>query len=475
MEVKLCSDERRAPRVRAGVLWYRASHRDEAVLANRYFAQPPIVRSLPYGDLDFLCRCDGTRSLAHIAAAMQAPLRRVLGTLGYWETLAPGMFQWSDCTAADRRFQNRLRAADLLHRQFRAAMTPIADNASYHRHCISDALCQFDRLETTVSHSFREPHPALRGLRYGEAFCDSLLKRGALRPRSRILEIGGGLGYFAAAFMARLRQRAPDVYGTATYTLLDLSPALQDSQRRLCRPHGDRVAFMHGDVERLRLTPASVDVVLANEMIADLSIGSADPNNLLSRRPQTEAESLVQRFGLAWNHSLPRLAVNVGAIHLVEHLASWLAPGGTAVITEYGSLENAPALVALEGHNEYSIHFGHLMQVACALRLTAQTENLGEFLEADGDYEVVRRTSLQMLRYHLLPHIGAGVLPARTYYAAALQRQLDGLWPHIGNLQTARLRTDGWMTPFRFCALTLRAACPDVSPSRQLLGGGSHP
>jgi hypothetical protein len=192
-------------------------------------------------------------------------------------------------------------------------------------------------------------------------------------------------------------------------------------------------------------------------MIADLSIGSAETAHVVRREHHNEAEFLVQKYDLAWSAALPTCAVNVGAIHLVEHLASWLAPDGIAVLTEYGSLHSSPAVVPLEGHNEYSIHFGHLAQAAKALHLDARTDNLGDFLEADGDYEVVRLTSLQMLRYHLLPAIGAADLPARTYDAAALREQLGGLWPRIGNIQTGRLRDDGWMTPFGFYALTLRA------------------
>jgi hypothetical protein len=456
MSVKQAVRAEAAPRVRPDVVWCRVGETGDGVVANRYFAAPPVVRAATADGLDLLSRCDGAHTLAAMAAALSAPLADVVDAVERWETVAPGMFAWRAAAAADSRFQRRLRQANRIHRQWSAATGPASDNDTYHRRGITNAAVQFDRIETTVSHAFRDPHQALAGRTYGEAFCDTLLQRKALRPGSRILEIGGGVGFFARAFLTRLQQREPALYGTVRYTVLDLSATLQESQRSLCRAHQQRMAFGLGDVEALQLPPECADVVVANEMIADLSIGVADTTHVVRHEAQNEAESLVQQYRLDWTGALSRCAVNVGAIRLVERLASWLAPGGTAVMTEYGSATRPPAVVALDGHNEYSIHFGHLAQVATALRMEARTENLGDFLGADGDYQVVRRSSLQTLRYHLLPHLGAADLPARAYDAATLREQLGGLWPRMGNIQTGRLRDDGWMTPFGFHALTLR-------------------
>jgi len=440
------------------VLWYRVPGTGDAVVANHYFSTPPVVRAATSFDVDLFALCDGERTVNDVAAALQVPVARVAGAIHQWETAAPRMFVWPEQAAAEGRFQSRLQKAMRIHRQWRAATEPMSDNDTYHRQVISNATHQFDRIETTVSHAFRDPHRALRGRSYGEAFCDALLERGAVRPGARLLEIGGGVGYFALAFLTRLQQREPDIYETVRYTILDLSPALQASQRSLCRAHEDRMTFALGDIESVDLPPACADVVVANEMIADLSIGTADTDHLVRQEQHSEAESLVRKYDLAWTAALPRFAVNIGAIRLVERLTSWLAPNGTAVITEYGSLDGSPTVVTLDGHNEYSIHFGHLVQVARALRFDASAESLGDFLEADGDYEVVRGASLEMLRRHLLPYIGAGDLPARTYDTATLRGQLGELWPRIGNIRTGRLRHDGWMTPFGFYALTLAAA-----------------
>src|SRR5204863_297537 len=130
---------------------------------------------------------------------------------------------WPDKAAMEGHFHKRLRKAIRIHREWRAAMEQPDDNDAYHRHGISNAFHQFDSIETTVSHAFRHPHQALGGRSYGEAFCDALLERNELRAGARILEIGGGVGYFANAFLTRLQHRDPGIYNSVRYRLLDLS------------------------------------------------------------------------------------------------------------------------------------------------------------------------------------------------------------------------------------------------------------
>jgi hypothetical protein len=51
--------------------------------------------------------------------------------------------------------------------------------AQYYAEDIADAEAQFDHQETTLSHLFRKPHPAIGGRTYGEAVVDALAARGA--------------------------------------------------------------------------------------------------------------------------------------------------------------------------------------------------------------------------------------------------------------------------------------------------------
>ena len=56
--------------------------------------------------------------------------------------------------------------------------------------------------------------------------------------------------------------------------------------------------------------------------------------------------------------------LQTGAFELVARIARWLAPGGTAVVTEFGDIAAWPKLSTHLDHPELSTHFGHLQQVA---------------------------------------------------------------------------------------------------------------
>src|SRR2546426_6417589 len=87
---------------------------------------------------------------------------------------------------------------------------------------------RFDEVECTISHLLRFPHPALRGLRYGEALLQGIAARGILPGPDGVLEIGGGAGHVAEA--AWRGNAGP--YTGSRWISLDLSPALLRAQPR---------------------------------------------------------------------------------------------------------------------------------------------------------------------------------------------------------------------------------------------------
>ncbi len=447
------------PRVRSGVVWFRSKCDGPHILANRYFRMPPIARPASTADIDLLSLCDGAHDVKRLAKVLGRSEQEVSAELERWEHAAPGMFAWPHRANADRRFNSRLDQAFRMVGQWQAANAPRSENDVFHKEGIENALVQFESIETTVSHAFQDSHPALAGRSYSEAFCDALLNGGAFKHGARITEIGGGVGYFASGFLGRLLERNPVLYASVTYTILDLSPTLQESQRNVCSAHRDRMAFRLGDVATVDLPPACADLIIANEMIADLPIGTVASNKSSTSSVDENADRLATKYGLLGPELHSSFAINVGAIHLLERLSDWLAPDATAILTEYGHLERVPSVVKLGAHDEYTIHFGHLRDVAGALSLSPRVDNLGEFLGADGDYPVVRSSTLQMLRRHLLPALGVDDLPARTYDLASLQACLTTLAGNgtIENIKTNDLRRDGWMTPFDFYALRVRA------------------
>ena len=230
---------------------------------------------------------------------------------------------------------------------------------------------RFDEVECTVSHLLRRPHPALGGRTYGEALLRGASDRG-LRPGSRgVLEIGGGAGHLAAS-----SRGDAGAFTGAAWTSLDLSPRLLHAQRARLRglPSATterRWRGLRADATALPLRASSWDgLVLANEVIADLPVDGGR---------------------------------NLGAIELVVEIARVLAPGGAALLTEFGG-DFAPGPVNLYAaggqgeHTEWSIDFQKLRAAAKEAGLEPTELPLHELIGADLSMRVASYTDLWRLR-----------------------------------------------------------------------------
>lgn len=340
-------------------------------------------------------------------------------------------------------------------RELRAVENPPGEShtRAYHLHEITDAEHQFNRVEVTVSHAYGVAHPALGGRSYGQALFDLCKSAGVLRAGASIVEIGCGTGAVARAFLDRFAATDPRAYDSSRYTLLDLSPALGASQRELCAAHARCTSFVSADVEHCAIDGGAFDVVLCNEMIADLSVAVMDRAN-----PWDGAGAqLVSKYGLDGSCALDRFLVNVGALRLVERIARWLRPGGIAWISEYGNLSTFPHAVELGGHVEHSIHFGHLLTAARSLGLEARCDPLGTRIGFDLEHEVLAGDSSFLLRRASTVLFGSP-LEARAYDRAMLRAKLGDVLDRIGNLRWRPVGDrESFMSPSGFFALTLRA------------------
>jgi SAM-dependent methyltransferase len=244
---------------------------------------------------------------------------------------------------------------------------------AHHRSDRLPAHRRFDEVECTISHLLRFPHPALGGRRYGEALLQGIAARGVVPGRSGVVEIGGGAGHVAEA---ALRGEAGP-FTAARWTSLDLSPALIAAQRhRLLDPSQPRGAHprwsgVRGDAISLPLRSGSVDgLLLANEVIADLPVENGH---------------------------------NTGAVALVREIARVLAPGGAAVLTEFGGdFPPGPLrLLAAFGqgdHVEWSIDFRDLRAAAAKTGLAVEELPLHELIGADLTVRCASYTDLWRLR-----------------------------------------------------------------------------
>lgn len=269
-----------------------------------------------------------------------------------------------------------------------APVPPTVALTDYHAHDITNADEQFDHRETTLSHLFRVPHPALAGRTYGQALADALVARGGLQDgRLRVLEVGGGLGYVAKDVIARLRAAGREV----VYTIVELSPVLADAQRKqLAGVPG--VTWIVGDALAVDLPAGGFDLVIANEMVGDLPAKQAsradvglhvDGTGTTDRDKLRALSAVAVDVGLNIDDAPEPFYLQIGALEFVTRVARWLAPGGRAVITEFGDNSAWPKLSTHLDHPELSTHFGHLTQAARASGLTAEVVFVIDLLDFD--------------------------------------------------------------------------------------------
>jgi SAM-dependent methyltransferase len=455
-----------APDVKGRVLWYHDADgrlwlggwrsRDEAKL---YPAEAD--------DVVVLAACNGERTLAELARHTKMSTDVVAHILSKWQTHIPRSIAWTPPTTDPKLARQSAVALDMLLEARAVEGLAIApDNRDYHRNVIADASRQFDDVETTVSHAYSVAHPGLGGRTYGEAFFDKCRSVGAIGSGMRILEIGCGTGRFACAFLDGFARRLPDEYRTARYTMFDLAPALAASQREVTGAHAERIAFASGDIET-HVFSEQFDLVIANEMIADLSVEAIDRDRPLET-------SAVRKYRLSFEGALRRFLVNAGAIRLLEQVAGILRPGGQAILTEYGSRDDFPRAVELGGHVEHSIHFGHLEQVARLLGLNPRCESLETFLEFDPGCHVIAADSLALLR-GLSSRLFDREFSKLAYTTLQLREMLGDALDRVGNLRFVPIG-DGAsvICPGEFFALQL-ARSPSLARSVESTGAPPPP
>jgi SAM-dependent methyltransferase len=331
----------------------------------------------------------------------------------------------------------------------------------YH-HGIADADAQFDIHETTLSHLLRVPHPALANRTYGQTLVDVLIARGAVpEGRVRVLEIGAGLGYVANDVLARLRAAGR----TVEYTIIELSPALAAAQRERIRTDA---TWILSDVLAVTLEDGAFDLVVCNEMVGDLParlLSRADLGLALDGTGSADAERvravspLAADARLSLDDAPEPLYLQTGAFELIARIARWLAPGGTAVVTEFGDTSAWPKLSTHLDHPELSTHFGHLLHIARHGGLEANVEFVVDLLELDRTQKGLATTRSQFRALRALCSDAGIDLAKIGYTPELLERAVSGKLDlsTVGDLRFERIedRLMG-LVPHEFKALVAR-------------------
>ena len=258
----------------------------------------------------------------------------------------------------------------------------------FHLYGIEDAAWEFDLIEPTVNHCYRFPHEALGGLDYGSRFCLAALTPNVVpllhHAPLEVLEVGGGTGSFARAFITQAASVTK-----INYHILDLSPALIENQRKVLSELLPESSHFQQDATEFELPDHSFDLIVSNEVIADFPVASVQRSSRNDRKWEGDGAYFLEKYDLPDKDAPDSFVVNAGVFRFIERAWKHLNPGGTLIVTEYGAEHRYPAPSFHLNHDEFTIHFGHV--AACAEKVGFQCRllTLKEFLNFDDEVLVL--------------------------------------------------------------------------------------
>lgn len=155
-----------------------------------------------------------------------------------------------------------------------------------------------------------------------------------------------------------------------------------------------------GDILHASLPNDSFDLILSNEMIGDLpgiqltraDIGIGPEGGNADRDKVREHSRLAADRGVNLDDAPEQFYLMTGAFELVEKIGNWLAPKGTAVVTEFGDIAAWPKLSTHLDHPELSTHFGQLQQAVRGAGHEAKIEFVIDLLDFDREQKGLATT-----------------------------------------------------------------------------------
>jgi len=279
---------------------------------------------------------------------------------------------------------------------------PIID---FHLSGIEDASWEFDLIETTVNHAFRFPSEPLGGLDYGSRFCLSTLRPEvvpslSLSGRLEVLEVGGGTGTFARSFIEQASTLTASGLNRIdlNYHILDLSPTLIQNQRKLLAQVIPSSRHFQQDATQFNIPGQKFDLIVSNEVIADFPMalverhspgapGDKDERSAVDNGEKWQGAGTyyLKKYNLPTEGAPDSFLVNSGTFQFIERCWEHLFPGGTLILSEYGAAQIYPVQSYQLNHEEFSIHFGHLLTCGAAVGFNCRLLTLKEFLGFDDE------------------------------------------------------------------------------------------
>ena len=314
----------------------------------------------------------------------------------------------------------------------------------------------FDLIETTVSHLFREPCEALGGTTYGRLLMRQLRRLGWFKPKPKVIvEIGGGLGYVARELGQEL---LPFEKQGIQYISLDVTRPFLQLQTKRARAGGWTGTGTHANGECLPFRDNSVDLIIDNENMADMTPVKLSRKELTEGTGETaqhqEALDWIRRLKLPLEKELPEEVIfNLGPMRFVAEVWRVLKPGGRAFLTEFGVEEGWPAAVKLPHHTEYEVQYNHLRQAVRWLGFQERYLSLPQFLQIKPDTKVLCTGAAYTIQ-RFCQGLGQN-FSVRAYTESELTKTLGDILPKLQGCHYHDIADPAWFGLIDFKVLLL--------------------
>ena len=217
------------------------------------------------------------------------------------------------------------------------------------------------------------------------------------------------------------------------YHILDLSPALMENQKKVLSQLLPENRHFHQDATEFDLPDHTFDLIISNEVIADFPVAHIEQmveNG--DKKWQGDGVYYLEKYGLSVTGAPDSFLINAGAFHFLERAWKHLNPGGTLIVSEYGSEHHYPARSFHLNHDEYTIHFGHLSEYASKIGFECSLLTLNDFLGLDDNVLVLNGREEHILCLnHVLKSYGVS-LPFAVISQSDFERQCGMVVEEIG-------------------------------------------
>ncbi|MDO9585168.1 MAG: SAM-dependent methyltransferase [Syntrophales bacterium] len=227
---------------------------------------------------------------------------------------------------------------------------------------------------------------------FGHLLYDYLSNFMPMKKVKKIMEIGGGYGYVMKDFLDRDNSLQP--------CMVDISPFLLQKQKETLSRYN--VSYREEDfLETDPSIPAGFDLAILNENLGDFPTLINVSRDIFQSSSEITDPTLLTAFRLFEKYDFEwpvggGFNLNIGAIQALERLCTSGIPNiylgehsceasVPEVLRPFIHVESTgnPEKISLMGHDEYSIRFSHLQQVAHTFNYVSIRGLFADFIHVD--------------------------------------------------------------------------------------------